>query len=138
VIRRIIAVIVGVVLAVALIDGSWALAELWFAAPISPDASDQEMLAQFVMGMPLAGQAIVAAGWGLAGLVGAFAALRIAQWRPGGWIVAAVVVATGIWNLTQLAQPWWLWGATLILPLLGVWLAERHFHRARPGDPLIN
>jgi hypothetical protein len=47
-------------------------------------------------------------------------------------------MATGIWNLTQLTQPLWLQAATLILPLAGAWLAERHYHRARPGDPLIN
>lgn len=136
--RRIVGTIVGLALAIALIDGAWALAEYWFPAAIAADASDREMLARFVMAMPLAGQTIIAAGWLLAGLTGAFAVLRIAQWRPGGWIVALVVVADGVWNLTQLAQPLWLQGATLILPLLGAWLAERHFHRARPGDPLIN
>jgi hypothetical protein len=136
--RRIIGTIIGLVLAIALIDGAWELAERWFPAAIAADASDQEMLARFVMAMPLPGQAIIATGWLLAGLVGAFAVLRIAQWRPGGWIVALVVVADGVWNLTQLTQPWWLQAATLILPLLGAWLAERHFHRARPGDPLIS
>jgi hypothetical protein len=136
--RRIIGTIIGLVLAIALIDGAWEFAERWFPAAIASDASDQEMLARFVMAMPLAGQAIIAAGWLLAGLIGAFAALRIGQWRPGGWIVAIVLAAAGVWNLTQLAQPFWLQGATLALPLLGVWLAERHFHRARPGDPLIS
>jgi len=136
--RRIVGTVIGLVLAIALIDSAWALAGRWFPAAIAPDASDQEMLARFVMAMPLAGQAIIAGGWLLAGLVGAFAALRIGQWRPGGWIVAAVMVAAGVWNLTQLSQPLWLQGATLILPLAGVWIAERHFHRARPGDPLIN
>jgi hypothetical protein len=136
--RRIIGTIVGLVLAIALIDGAWELADRWFPAAIAADASDRDMLARFVMAMPLAGQSIIAAGWLLASLIGAFAALRISQWRPGGWIVAIVVVATGVRNLTQLAQPLWLQGATLILPLLGAWLAERHFHRARPGDPLIN
>ena len=136
--RRIVGTIVGLVLAIALIDGAWEAAERWFPAPIAPDARDQEMLARFVVAMPPAGQAIIAAGWLVAGLVGGFAALRIGQWRPGGWIVASMLVADGLWNLTQLAHPLWLQAATLILPLLGAWLAEWHFHRARPGDPLIN
>jgi hypothetical protein len=136
--RRIIGTVIGLVLAIALIDGAWEIANRWFPAQISPDASDHEMLARFVMGMPLPGQLMIAAGWLFASLVGAFAVLRIAQWRPGGWIVALIVMADGVWNLTQIAQPMWLQGATLILPLLGAWLAERHFHRARPGDPLIN
>jgi hypothetical protein len=136
--RKLIATIVGLALAIALVDGSWALANHWFPAPIPADASDREMLAEFVVRMPLAGQILIAFGWLLAGLVGAFAVLRIAQWRPGGWAVALVVVAMGVWNLTQLSQPLWLQGATVVLPLLGAWIAERHFHRARPGDPLIN
>lgn len=136
--RKLIGVIVGLVLAVALIDGLWALAGAWFPAPVAPDASGQDVLAQTVMRMPLAGQATIAATWLLAGLVGTFAALRIAQWRPAGWIVAMLVVAAGLWNVIELAHPLWLAAATLILPLVGAWLAERHYHRARPGDPLVN
>jgi hypothetical protein len=136
--RKVIGTIVGLVLAIVLVDGFWALAGGWFPAPIAPDADNRELLAQFVMGMPLPGQAIIAAGWLIAGLAGAFAALRIGQWRPAGWIVAALLVAAGLWNVIALAHPLWLAAATLILPLLGTWLAERHFHRARPGDPLIN
>jgi hypothetical protein len=136
--RKLIGVIVGVVCAVVLVDTSWAAANAWFPAPIPADASAADMLAQFVMKMPLGGQVTIAIGWFVTGLVSAFAALRVAQWRPAGWIAVAVVLATGIWNLTQLAQPLWLQAATLILPLAGAWLAERHYHRARPGDPLIN
>ena len=110
--RRIIGTIVGMALAIALVDGSWELAGRWYPPAIAPDASDQDMLAHFV--------------------------LRIGQWRPGGWLAAIVVVAAGVWNLTQLAQPLWLQAATVMMPVFGTWLAERHFHRARPGDPLIN
>ena len=48
------------------------------------------------------------------------------------------MIASGIWNITQLAQPLWLQIAAIVMPLLGAWLAERHFRRARAGDPLIN
>ena len=137
-VRRLMGVIVGIVVAALLIDTSWAAANTWFPAPIPTDASDTDLLAGFVMKMPLAGQVTIAIGWFATGLVSAFAALRVAQWRPAGWVVVAVVLATGIWNLTQLTQPLWLQAATLVLPLAGAWLAERHYHRARPGDPLIN
>jgi hypothetical protein len=136
--RRIIGTIVGLALAIALADGSWELADRWFPAAIAPGASDRDVLAHYVMAMPFGGQAIIAAGWLVAVLIGAFVALRIGQWRPGGWIVAIVVIAAGVWNLTQLAQPLWLQAATLILPAVGAWLAELHYHRARAGDPLIS
>ncbi len=136
--RKVIGTIVGIVLAVAMVDGLWALANMWFPAPIPADADDLTVLRDFVTLMPIGGHIIIAAAWFLAGLIGAFAALRIAQWRPGGWIVALLLVASGIWDVTQLRHPLWLTIATLVLPLFGAWLAERHFHRARPGDPLIN
>jgi len=106
--RKIIGTILGLVLAIALIDGAWELAERWFPAAIPADASDREMLARFVMAMPLPGQLMIAAGWLLAGLGGGFAVVRMSQWRPGGWIVAFVVVADGVWTLTPLTQTMWL------------------------------
>jgi len=135
--RKVIGIIVGLVIAVALIDLSWNLAARWFPSPIDPMA-DTDMLATYVIRMPLAGKLLVTIGWLIAGLAAAFAALRIAQWRPAGWIVGGLIVVLGLWNLTQLAQPWWMQAMSVVAPLIGCWLAERHFHRARPGDPLIN
>ena len=135
--RKVIGIIVGLVIAIALIDLSWSLAARWFPSPVDLN-SDAATLATYVVRMPVAGQLLVTVGWFVAGLVAAFAALRIAQWRPAGWIVGVLIVALGIWNLTQLAQPLWMQAMSFVAPLLGCWLAERHFHRARPGDPLIN
>ena len=135
--RRVIAIIVGLVIAIALIDLSWGLAARWFPSPVDP-GSDADVLADYVVRMPVGGQLLVSAGWFVAGLAAAFVALRIAQWRPAGWIVGALIVALGIWNVTQLTQPLWMQAMSFVAPLLGCWLAERHFHRARPGDPLIN
>ncbi len=135
--RKIIAIIVGLVVAIALIDQSWSFAARWFPLPVDPGA-DADMLATYVIRMPLAGKLFVSVGWLVAGLAAAFVALRIAQWRPAGWIVGGLIVALGIWNLTQLAQPLWMQAMSVVAPLLGCFLAERHFHRARPGDPLIN
>jgi hypothetical protein len=135
--RKVIGIIVGLIIAIALIDVSWALVARWFPSPIDP-GSDIDMLATYVIRMPLSGQLLVAVGWCLAGFAAAFAALRISQWRPAGWIVGVLIVVLGIWNLTQLAQPLWMQAMSFVAPLLGCWLAERHFHRARPGDPLLN
>lgn len=136
--RKVVGVVIGLVVAVLMIDTAWRLAGSWFPPRLSPDADDAATLAAFVMTMPLAGQGIVVVGWLLAGLVGAYAALRVAQWRPAGWIVVVVIELTAIWNLTQLTQPLWLQILSIVAPIAGAWLAELHYHRARPGDPLIN
>jgi hypothetical protein len=136
--RRVIGIIAGLVIAIFLIDGAWALAGRWFPSPVSPDSDDAATLSGFVVAMPLAGQVLVIAGWLVAGLAAAFIALRLSQWRPSGWIVAGLIVALDLWNATQLAQPWGMLAMNVIAPVAGAWLAERHFHRARPGDPLFN
>lgn len=135
--RKVIGIIVGLVVAIALIDLAWGQAARWFPSPVDP-TSDADMLATYVLRMPLAGKLLVAVGWLAAGLASAFIALRVSQWRPAGWIVAGLIVALGVWNLTQLAEPLWMQAMSVVAPLAGCWMAERHFHRARPGDPLIN
>lgn len=136
--RKTIGTIIGIGFAIVLIDTFWDFANSWFPAPIASDADAAELLARFVMAMPLAGQLTLAAGWFVTGFVSAYAGLRVAQWRPAGWVAGAVVVAVALWDLSQLAQPVWLQIASIVLPAAGTWFAERIFHRARPGDPLIN
>ena len=134
--RKIIGIVVGLAIAVLLIDGAWALAARWFPSPLDPNA-DVDILATFVIRMPLAAKLLVVGGWLIASYAAVFMALRLSQWRPAGWVVAGVVVAFGVWNVTQLAQPWWMLAMNFVAPIGGAWLAERHFHRARPGDPLL-
>lgn len=134
--RRAIGVVIGLALAIALIDAGWHLANRWFPPMLDLSAVIDD--APSILTMPLGGMAIIALGWFLAGLIGAFVALRIAQWRPAGWIVACIVVATNGWTAATVVEPVWLIATSLIAPLLGGWLAERHFRRARPGDPLLN
>ncbi len=128
---------VGLALAIAVVDGGWHLAGRWFP-PLPDDIFGATDEMPSIMTMPMPGMAIIAVGWLLAGLIGAFAALRIAQWRPAGWIVASIIVAMNFWNSWAVAVPGWLAITSLVAPLVGCWVAERHFHRARPGDPLIN
>ena len=73
-----------------------------------------------------------------AALVGGYAALRVAQWRGAGRVVRVFILATAIWNLSQLTQPLWLQLLSVVAPVAGAWLAERHYRRAQPGDPLLN
>ena len=36
---------------------------------------------------------------------------------PPGWIVGVLIVALGLWNLTQLAQPLWMQAMSVVAPL---------------------
>lgn len=136
--RKIIGIVAGLAIAIALTDLAWGQAARWFAPPAGGNASDADLLAGYVIGMPVGGKLLIVFGWFIAGLAGAFAALRLSQWRPAGWIVVGAMILLGIWGLTQLAQPFWMQTMSFVAPLAGCWLAQRHFHRARPGDALIS
>ncbi len=131
--RRAIGAIVGIVMAFIALDTALRASLMWFAATV-----DNRADALTVMTMPLGAQIVAALGWFVAAFVGAYVTLRIGQWRPAGWIAPALILAIGIWNIVGVAQPLWLQIAAVAGPILGAWLAERHFHRARRGDPLIN
>ena len=135
--RRVIAIIVGLIVGIAVVDLSWSLATRWFPKAIDV-SSDADKVARYVVNMPIGGKLLVIAGWFTSGLIATFATLRISQSRPTGGIVAGLIVALCAWNLLQLVQPLWMQIASVVALLLGCGLAERHFHRARSGDPLLN
>lgn len=135
--RKVMGIIVGLAFAAVLTNTFWTTAIGWFP-PKLPDTIDEAAARAFVMTMPASGQAAIAVGWLLSGLIAAFIALRVAQWRPAGWIVGGALAALAVFFVTQMVQPLWLEIASVVLPLAGTWLAERHYHRARRGDPLIN
>lgn len=135
--RKILGTITGLVFAPILVNTLWLAAFSWFPPAIPDDASEATARA-FVMAMPLGGHITIAIGWFLSGLISAYAGLRVAQWRPAGWIVAAALIVLALFYWTQMVQPVWLQLLSVALPAAGAWLAERHFHRARRGDPLIN
>lgn len=135
--RKVMGIIIGLVFAAVLTNTFWTAAIGWFP-PTLPDDVNEAAARAFVMAMPPGGHVAIAAGWLLTGLIAAFAALRVAQWRPAGWIAGGALAALAAFFLTQIVQPLWLEIASVLLPVAGAWLAERHYHRARRGDPLIN
>ncbi|WP_375398211.1 hypothetical protein [uncultured Sphingomonas sp.] len=135
--RRVAAIVVAVIVAILAVSLVEWLGYLAFPADLPVDSADRAALAQAMAGVPLSAKLIVVFGWVAGTYVGASIALRLAQWRPVGWIVAAIVITGGVWNLIQLPHPWWMQVMTVVAPLAGCWLAERRHRRARPGDPLI-
>ncbi len=134
--KRIFGVIVGVAIAFLLV----AVAD-WIGATMFPsdyaESVDPYMAESYVANLPFAAKLIVAGGWLIAPLGGAWLALRIADWRPGGWIVVALFLAAGLMNQFTLPHPLWMQISAVILPLIGGWLAQRFHRKPYPGEPLL-
>lgn len=134
--KKIFGVIAGVIVAFLLVAASDWISSILF--PIRGiDTSDPDALATYIAQMPLAAKLIVAGGWFIAPLAGAWLALRIADWPPAGWIVTAVFLAAGVMNQVALPHPLWMQVCAVVLPLLAGWIAQRNHRKPYPGEPLL-
>ena len=124
--RIVLGVIAGVVVGFLCIWGIEQLGHLVYPPPPGTDFNDPEQAAQYMATAPTAALALVAAGWFVGALVGAWVACAVAKRALAGWIVALLVLAACIVILTLLpGHPGWMWAAGILLPLIGGWLAQR-------------
>jgi hypothetical protein len=96
-----------------------------YPPPAGLDATNPADQARLMEAMPAAAKAIVLGAWFVAALAGAWTANRIAGRSLAGWIVALLVVATGIATMVMIPHPAWMWAGGIALPLAGAWIADR-------------
>ena len=130
--RKILSIILGVLVALLI---------LWIAGYLYPvpelESADPAALAAIVGSMSVTAKLLVAAGWFVGPLAGAWLALRVSDWRTAGWIVALVVLIDSIANIVTLPHPYWMQACAVVLPLLGGALGIRAHHKPYPGEPLL-
>lgn len=135
--RKFFGIVAGLVVAMAIVFIIEMISAALFPMPMELASADPETLARIIAGMPLAAKLLVAGGWLLGPLGGAWLALRISDWRWAGWIVALVVLAGSIANIIQLPHPLWMQICAVALPPLGGWLAQRLHSKPYAGEPLL-
>ena len=134
--KKFVAVVVGIAGAFLLVATSDWIGS-WLFPIDNVNSADPGMLADYIAEMPIAAKMIIAGGWLIAPLAGAWLALRIADWLPGGWIVATVFLAAGLINQFVLPHPLSMQIGAVVLPLIGGWLAQRLHRKPYPGEPLL-
>ena len=134
--KKFVAVVVGIAVAFLLVATSDWIGS-WLFPIDNVNSADLGMLADYIAEMPNAAKMIIAGGWLIAPLAGAWLALRIADWLPGGWIVATVFLAAGLMNQFVLPHPLSMQIGAVVLPLIGGWLAQRLHRKPYPGEPLL-
>lgn len=122
--RMLIALLGGIVLALAGVSAFDALSHALYPPPPGLDFKDPAVLTGYVESMPFAAKAIVAAGWFVAPFLGAMAAIWIARDTMPGWIVAAVFLAAATMNLILIPHPQWMVIACFALPGLAAMFAQ--------------
>lgn len=117
--------VAGCVVAMACIFGIEAVGHMVFPPPAGTDLTDPAQMARLMEIMPPAALAFVLAAWFVGTLAGAWVADAVAKRALAGWIVALLVIAGGVYTMTAIPHPAWMWAAGIGLPLVAAWLAQR-------------
>ena len=121
--RKVLAVIAGIVAAFVIVICVDLLALLFHPAP--PMRPGPEATAAWLADAPITALAVIVLAWFLAPLLGGFAALRISRWPASAWIVTLAILASALLGVFRPPHPLWMQVGAVVAPLLGGWLASR-------------
>ncbi|MGH8015959.1 MAG: hypothetical protein ACREBV_07200 [Candidatus Zixiibacteriota bacterium] len=126
-IRKILAVLAGVITAFVVVILVEAISALVYPPPPGLDMTDTEAMKEYVKTLPTGAFLFVLAGWTIAAFVGGLVAGFIAKTKPMlfAWIVGGVILLAGIYNLVVIPHPTWFSISAVVLILLVSFLAGK-------------
>jgi hypothetical protein len=126
-IRKISAVVLGVLVAVILIIAIEALGHAVYPPPEGLDATDKEAIQAYVMNAPIAALLFVMAAWLVATLAGGLLACFIARETPLVYaaIVGGLVLLGTIINLLSISHPLWFSITSLTAIIATIFVTSR-------------
>jgi len=123
--RSVGAVIVGLIVAVAFVQGAEAIVHAMNPFPPGMNQRDFNEIKKFVSTLPLSALLLVMTGWLLATVVGTFVAAKIAGSRPAGYITGGILLCAGIANAIIIPQPPWFSAASFVVYVGGTVVGTR-------------
>jgi hypothetical protein len=130
ILRRIGAVIVGLIVAFLLVFAAEGIAHKIFPPPPGTNMQDMAQVKAFVATLPLSVLLIVLTGWLIATFVATWLAARIAGTPIPAYIVGALLLCAGIANAFMIPQPVWFSIASFVIYIGATWVG------ARSGAPM--
>ncbi|WP_312165033.1 hypothetical protein [Phenylobacterium sp.] len=125
-------VVIGVIASMLIILGVEGVGHTIFPPPPGVNLTDPAQLATAMGKIPVQAKIAVLLAWFLGTLGGASAANLVAGRRAwAGRIVALIVLALAIFNMTTIRHPAWMAVSAVLAILLGGFLADRAFGRRR-------
>ena len=136
-IRSILGVIAGIVVAVLTVMAVQALGHALYPYPADVDLNDPEQIARVFPTIPLAAKLFVVAAWFGGALAGAAVAKAIAGRDWAAWTIAVLIAIGGLANIFVIPHPVWMQVSAVVAPLLGGLIANHLVRRrefaARPA-----
>lgn len=130
--RLILGVVVGLIAGMLVILAVEGVGHTIFPPPQGVNLTDPAQLATVMSKIPLQAKIAVLLAWFLGALAGASAANLIAGRRAwAGRVVALLILAASAYNMSSIVHPLWMAVSAILAILLGAFLADRAFGRAR-------
>jgi len=125
--RTLLAVLAGLAVMVLTVAAMEWLGHAMFPPPTGMDPADPEALERIIEILPVPSLAMVACGWALGSLAGAWVAARLArEFRLSAALaIGAVMTMLVLANFVMVPHPLWMVFAGIALPLPLAWLGWR-------------
>ncbi len=125
--RKLIAIVLGIVTAVIVIVAVEALGHSIYPPPADLDIGNREAMQAYVAGLPLAALFFVMSAWIAATFAGGFVACFIAKQQPllYAGIVGAMVLLGTIINLLSIPHPLWFSIVSVAAIVAATWVTAR-------------
>ena len=123
--KIVLGVVFGAIVAIVCVFAIEFVGHSVYPPPEGIDLANPADVERLMSTLPAGAFAFVVAGWFVGALAGAWTANRIAQRGIAGWIVALLVICGGVYTMTIIPHPAWMWAAGIALPLIAAWLAQR-------------
>lgn len=122
--RKVVAIIFGVIVAVVLIMVVETFGHTLYPPPDDLDFTDMDKMAAYVDGLPIGALLFVMAAWVAGTLGGGLLACAIAREQPMvyAFSIAGMVLLGTVFTLTQIHHPIWFSITSVIAILLTAWL----------------
>lgn len=125
--RTLLAVLAGLATMVLTVAAMESLGHAMFPPPAGVNLADPEALERIIEVLPVASLAMVACGWALGSLAGAWVAARIARQfcLSAAMAVGGVMTMLVVANFVMVPHPLWMILAGIALPLPLAWVGWR-------------
>lgn len=125
--RTVLAIVVGVIAAMAVILMLELIGMLLFPLPPGTPLASEADLAALVAASPIGKKIWVVMGWALGSFAGAWIAAKVARQRGliAASAVALLIIAGTVMNAVNIPHPLWMNALGVLLPLPMAWLAAR-------------
>jgi len=113
----VLAVVLGLVLALALVIGVEVMSSIYHPLPPGLDPSDPEVIKGHVVRYPSGVLLLAGLGWGLTSFLSAWLATRLGSERhpAHGILVGSILLVAAIANMLMLPYPMWFWILNLVV-----------------------